>query len=73
MNTKYRMLIQWSDEDACYVVFLPDFDGLIPQPCSDGMTFEEAARNGQDCLETVLDYLQSKSIQLPTPQTYTAA
>jgi antitoxin HicB len=67
------MLIQWSDEDACYVVFFPDFDGLIAQPCSDGMTFEEAARNGQDCLETILDYLQSKSIQSPTPQIYAAA
>ena len=67
---KYRMLIQWSDEDQCYVVFFPDFEGLVNQPCTDGVTLEEAARNGQDCLETILDYLQSKSTPLPIPQVY---
>ena len=40
------------------------------QPCTDGLTFEEAARNGQDCLETILDYLQSKSTPIPVPQLY---
>jgi antitoxin HicB len=66
----YRKLIQWSDEHHCYVVFFPDFQGLVNQPCTDGITFEEAARNGQDCLETIVDYLRSKSHTLPTPQTY---
>ena len=67
---KYRMLIQWSDEDQCFVVFFPDFEGLINQPCTDGFTFEDAARNGQDCLDTILDYLRSKSLPLPSPQIY---
>ena len=40
------------------------------QPGTDGLTFEETARNGQDCLVTILDYLQSKSTPIPVPQLY---
>ena len=35
--SKYQMLIQWSDEDNCYVVSIPDFPELN-QPCTDGAT-----------------------------------
>lgn len=44
---KYQMLIQWSEEDSCYVVSLPDFPELH-QPCTDGETYEEAARHGHE-------------------------
>ena len=36
MNHHYSMIIQWSEEDNCYVVFLPDFVGMVHQPCTDG-------------------------------------
>jgi predicted RNase H-like HicB family nuclease len=43
-KSKFQMLIQWSDEDDRYVVFLPEFPE-INQPCTDGATYLEAAQN----------------------------
>ncbi|MGJ3253829.1 MAG: type II toxin-antitoxin system HicB family antitoxin [Elainellaceae cyanobacterium] len=54
MNPQYSMVIQWSDEDNCYVVFLPDFADRVEQPCTDGQTYQEAAKHGQEVIETYL-------------------
>jgi predicted RNase H-like HicB family nuclease len=35
---KYCILIQWSDEDSCYVVILPDWEDVLLQPVTDGAT-----------------------------------
>jgi predicted RNase H-like HicB family nuclease len=51
----YRMLIGWSDENDCFLVLLPDFEGRIYQPVTDGKTYEEAARNGQEALELLTE------------------
>jgi len=50
---KYRMKIEWSEEDHCYVVFLPEFTKAM-QPVSDGKTHLEAAQNGDDALESLV-------------------
>ncbi len=41
MTSRYRMLIEWSEEDQDFVVTLPEF------PCNrtHGTTYEEAAKN----------------------------
>jgi predicted RNase H-like HicB family nuclease len=36
---KYTIVIQWSYEDQCYVVFLPEFE-YVMQPCTHGDTYE---------------------------------
>jgi len=50
---QYPMVIAWSDEDECYLVHFPDF----PQQKyrTHGDTYEEAARNGQEVLELLLE------------------
>ena len=63
---KYRMLIEWSDENQCFVVMLPDWEGKVYQPVTDGATYEEAARNGQE----VLDLLVADEPAIPEPVTY---
>jgi predicted RNase H-like HicB family nuclease len=55
MNSLYSMVIQWSDEDGCFVVFLPEFAGLVMQPCTDGQTYEEAARHGQEAIASLIE------------------
>lgn len=46
---KYQMLIQWSDEDNCFLVGFPHFPG---QPFrTHGDTYEEAVANGAEALE----------------------
>ncbi len=48
-----EMIITWSDKDNCYLVHLPDFPEQ--QHRTHGGTYEEAARNGQEVLELLLE------------------
>ena len=41
MNPKYQVTIAWSQEDECYLVYLPDFADEIMQPVSHGNTYQE--------------------------------
>ncbi|MGA7953576.1 MAG: type II toxin-antitoxin system HicB family antitoxin [Gloeobacterales cyanobacterium] len=66
--SKYQMLIQWSDEDHCYVVSMPDFHELN-QPCTDGATYEEAAKKGQELIESLFIWYQEEGKEMPQPKT----
>jgi antitoxin HicB len=66
MNGRYSMLIQWSDEDQVYVVTLPEFDGNKTH----GATYEEAARMGQEALESLVEAYQAEGWPLPAPQLF---
>jgi predicted RNase H-like HicB family nuclease len=70
MNHHYSMIIQWSEEDNCYLVFLPDFVGMVNQPCTDGQTYAEAAMHGQEVIELLIEYFQEKGTALPDPKIY---
>jgi len=58
------MLIQWSDEDGAYVVTLPEFG---PFSKTHGATYEEAAKNGREVLELLLEAYQAEGRALPIP------
>jgi antitoxin HicB len=62
---KYSMLIQWSDRDNKYLVRLPEWENSIQTFFTHGDTYEEAARNGKECLELLVQDSQN----LPAPQT----
>lgn len=66
MNCRYSMLIQWSEEDQVYVVTLPEFDGNKTH----GATYEEAARQGQEALESLIAAFQAEGWPLPAPHLY---
>lgn len=68
MNKLYSMVIQWSEEDGCFVVFLPDFSGLVMQPCTDGKTYEEAARHGQEAIASLVEWFEAEGKPLPEPK-----
>jgi len=69
---KYRILIQWSDEDNCYVVILPDWEDVVLQPVTDGATYEEAARKGEDMLAFLIQTFQQEGTPLPEPKVFVA-
>ena len=50
---RYPMVIVWSDEDDCYLVHLPDFPEQKFR--THGNTYEEAAKNGREILELLLE------------------
>lgn len=67
MNDRYSMIIRWSEEDQVFVVSLPEF-GAYAQ--THGDTYEEAARNGREVLELLVESFQSEGWPLPAPQLY---
>jgi predicted RNase H-like HicB family nuclease len=72
MISTYSILIQWSQEDLCYVVTLPEFADRVIQPCTDGATYEEAARHDQEVVESLVDLYQEQGWSLPNPKTLQA-
>ncbi|WP_445637388.1 HicB-like antitoxin of toxin-antitoxin system domain-containing protein [Nostoc sp. DSM 114161] len=65
---KYTIIIQWSEEDNCYVVFLPEFTDIM-QPCTHGETYEEALTNAQEVLEMLIESSLADGEPLPEPKT----
>lgn len=70
---KYTIVIQWSDEDNCFVVFLPEFSQNVIQPVTHGETYEEALKNGQEVLELIMEEYQEDGKTLPQPKTFVFA
>lgn len=66
-TTHYSMLIQWSDEDNSFIVSLPEFSHCKTH----GETYVEAVQNGQDMIESLIEFYQHERKTLPQPQTFT--
>jgi predicted RNase H-like HicB family nuclease len=64
---RYTIVIQWSDEDNCFVVFLPEFEDVM-QPVTHGGTHEEAFKNTQEVLELLIEFAIEEGRPLPTPR-----
>ncbi|PSR18746.1 HicB family protein [filamentous cyanobacterium CCP3] len=60
---RYEMVIVWSEEDDCYLVHLPDFPEQTYR--THGNSYEEAARNGQEVLQLLLE---EDGLSLPMPK-----
>ena len=63
-NLKYRILIQWSNEDNCFLVSLPDFTEE-QQWVTHGETYEEALQNAVEVMDILLEIYQEKGKPLP--------
>jgi antitoxin HicB len=65
MNSlKYRIIIQWSDEDNCFLVSLPDFKDE-QQWVTHGETYQEALQNAMEVMDMLLEIYQEKGKVLP--------
>jgi predicted RNase H-like HicB family nuclease len=65
---KYTVVIQWSNEDRCVVVTLPEFTDVM-QPVTHGDTYEEALKNATEVLELLIESSLSEGKPLPEPKT----
>ncbi|MGA7732074.1 MAG: type II toxin-antitoxin system HicB family antitoxin [Chloroflexia bacterium] len=63
---RYSMLIQWSEEDQVYVVSIPE----LPGAKTHGYTYEEAARQGQDLIESWVDANIAWGRPVPPPSLF---
>lgn len=66
MDCRYSMVIQWSDEDQVFIVTMPEFGGCKIH----GSTYEEAVKQGQEALESLIDAFQADGKPLPQPATH---
>lgn len=73
MSIRYSIVIEWSDEDQAYVVLLPEWQDRVYQPVTDGATYEEAARKGQNVLDTLIEQAQQHGEPLPEPRVHVAS
>ncbi|MCY6492851.1 type II toxin-antitoxin system HicB family antitoxin [Leptolyngbya sp. GGD] len=67
MQYRYTILIQWSDEDQCYVVSLPEWGEFSH---THGETYAEALQNAQEVLELLVESALAEGEPLPEPQTF---
>lgn len=62
---KYTITIQWSEEDRCYLVSLPEFSGITNQPATHGEIYEEALAHTKEVLEIWVEELTEEGKELP--------
>jgi antitoxin HicB len=67
-NFKYRIIIQWSDEDNCFLVSLPDFKDE-QQWVTHGETYQEALQNAVEVMDMLVEIYQEKGKALPVAKT----
>ncbi len=68
---KYQMVIQWSDEDDCFLVGFPDFSGQ--QWRTHEETYEAAVIDGIEALESLRVAYEAAGDPLPEPTVCRAA
>lgn len=66
---KYTVVIQWSEEDHCYIASLPEWANRAIASAS-GKTYEEAARNACEVLELLMEDEFGKPVDAPRPRLF---
>lgn len=62
----YSMIIEWSAEDQLYIVTIPELLGCRTH----GATYEDAARQGRDAMESWVDAAREDGDRLPAPRDF---
>ena len=66
MSYHYTVIIQWSQEDNCFVVSLPEWGEFCH---THGDTYQEALENAQEVLEMLIESCLQDGEALPEPKT----
>ena len=67
MTPKYSLIIRWSDEDACYIVWVPEFGTGTK---THGSTYEKAAKAGREVIESLIELHEDRTKRMPEPWLY---
>lgn len=62
---RYTIVIQWSDEDDCYIASLPEFGRFAH---THGDSYEEALSHAQEVLGSLIEQYQQMGKPLPEPK-----
>ena len=66
---RYSLTIDWDPEDEIFVVTVPDLPGCRTH----GRTYEEAARNAQDAIDSWIDSARADGQTVPEPPVFKRA
>ena len=64
MSVKYELVIYWSNEDASFIVEVPELPGCI----ADGATYEEAVANAKRIIEEWIETARELGRYVPEPR-----
>ena len=67
LKPHYTIIVQWSNEDDCFVVSLPEWGEFCH---THGETYAEAVANAQEVLELLIEGAIDRGEDLPVPQTF---
>jgi antitoxin HicB len=67
LKPRYTVIVQWSDEDQCFVVSLPEWGEFCH---THGDTYDEAIANAQEVLEMLIEGAIDRGEELPMPQVF---
>lgn len=63
MNTKYEIVVYWSEVDGCFLAEVPELPKLI----TDGKTRVEAIQNAESMIEDYLKAAEAAGWNVPAP------
>lgn len=64
MNSRYEMIIYWSDDDSAFVVEVPELAGCM----ADGKTYQEAVANAEIVIAEWIDTAKEIGRVIPEPR-----
>ena len=64
MNSKYEMIIYWSDDDSAFVAEVPELAGCM----ADGKTYQEAVANAEIVIAEWIDTARALGRVIPEPR-----
>jgi len=64
MNSKYEIIIFWSEEDNAFVAEVPELPGCM----ADGKTYQEALENAEQIIDEWIETAQEEGKLIPQPK-----
>ncbi|GAG19814.1 unnamed protein product, partial [marine sediment metagenome] len=64
MNSKYEIIIFWSEEDDAFVAEVPELAGCM----ADGRTYQEALTNAEQVIQEWIETAQKLGRTIPEPK-----
>ncbi len=64
MNSKYEIIIFWSEEDDAFVAEVPELAGCM----ADGRTYQEALANAEQVIQEWIETAQELGRAIPEPK-----
>ncbi|MBS4029149.1 MAG: type II toxin-antitoxin system HicB family antitoxin [Ignavibacteriales bacterium] len=64
MNSKYEIIMYWSNEDSAFIAEVPELPGCMAH----GKTQEQALANAKDAIELWLETAKEFGNEIPQPK-----